>query len=319
VLGTAVTVACIVLTQQQVKYWRTDRTLFEHALSVTGNNPVAHYNLGVDFGEAGDLKSAKEHFQAVLKYEPAAYYNLGHIASLEGRDNDAIELYRATIRLKPWHPLAHLCLGMTLWKQGQRTEAIQEYEQAVQLGPDQFAAHYDLGVAYYAEGRIEDGQKQFAEAFRINPNSTEARERLAESPAKLLESGLIFVSQRKPKEAAAAFENAVKVNPDWPEALNNLAWLRATCWASEIRDGSEAVRLAERAHKIVGDKVPGFLGTLAAAYAEAGRFDDAVKTAGRAKDLAAANGQKEIAERNAQLLTLYRSGQPYHEMSPTPR
>jgi tetratricopeptide (TPR) repeat protein len=121
------------------------------------------------------------------------------------------------------------------------------------------------------------------------------------------------VFQQKPKDAAAAFEQALKLNPDWPEALNDLAWLKATCWDSEVRDGAEAVRLAERACKIAGDKVPGFLGTLAAAYAESGRFDDAVKTAERAKDLAAASGQKDIAERNLKLLALYRAGKPYHE------
>ena len=92
-----------------------------------------------------------------------------------------------------------------------------------------------------------------------------------------------------------------------------MAWLRATHPDPKYRNAAAAVELSERACRLTEQQEPLFIGTLAAAYAEAGRFEDAVKTAERAKALAAATGQKELVEKNRQLLELYRAGRPYHE------
>jgi protein O-mannosyl-transferase len=97
------------------------------------------------------------------------------------------------------------------------------------------------------------------------------------------------------------------------ELLNNLAWLRATCPGSASRKGAEAVLLAETACQLTSYERPVLIGTLAAAYAEAGRFADAVKTAEKARVLARAMGQETVAETNAKLEELYRVGRAYVE------
>src|SRR5207249_783967 len=100
---------------------------------------------------------------------------------------------------------------------------------------------------------------------------------------------------------------------DFPSVLNNLAWLLATAPQPGVRNGQEAVRLAWRASALALHLRPRPLGTLAAAYAEAGRFSDAVATAYKAVGLAFRSGERELAERNRQLLELYRSGKKYRE------
>ena len=115
------------------------------------------------------------------------------------------------------------------------------------------------------------------------------------------------------KEAAANYEQAVKLSPDWPIALNDLAWIRATAPQAELRDGAEAVRLAERACELTGGKEARFFGTLDAATAEAGRFAEAITTAEKARDLALAAGDKAIAAAAEQRLTLYRKQQPFRQ------
>jgi tetratricopeptide (TPR) repeat protein len=105
--------------------------------------------------------------------------------------------------------------------------------------------------------------------------------------------------------------------PDLVPALNNLAWVLATDREAMNRNGAEAVRLAERACTLTDRQIPVLVGTLAAAYAEAGRFKEAIETAQQARALAQAAGQPEVAERNRQLLALYQSGQAFHEL-PTP-
>ncbi|MEK7781758.1 MAG: glycosyltransferase family 39 protein [Verrucomicrobiota bacterium] len=114
-------------------------------------------------------------------------------------------------------------------------------------------------------------------------------------------------------EAISLYRKALVQAPDDILVLNNLAWLLAVNADSRLRDGPAAVHLALRASALDTSQQPIILGTLAAAYAEAGRFPEAVVTAQKAIDLATAAGLNEIAARNIQLQELYRAGQPYHE------
>jgi len=77
--------------------------------------------------------------------------------------------------------------------------------------------------------------------------------------------------------------------------LNDLAWIRATAPDSRLRNGAEAVKLAEQACKLTEFKDPQLIGTLAAAYAEAGQFEQAVENGERAKELALATGQSDVS------------------------
>jgi hypothetical protein len=111
-------------------------------------------------------------------------------------------------------------------------------------------------------------------------------------------------------EAIAHYTQALRLDPASSEALNNLAWIRAANPDAQFRDSAEAVRLAEHACRVTDYKEPMMVGTLAAAYAEAGRFDEAVATAQKAAQLASASGQKELAEKNLKLVQLFKDRQP---------
>ena len=114
-------------------------------------------------------------------------------------------------------------------------------------------------------------------------------------------------------EAITHYQKALQIKPDSPGVLNNLAWLLATCPDAHLRDGVQAVKYAERACELTHYGVAPLVGTLAAAYAEAGRYDDAIAAAQKACALAAAAGEQELLEKNQKLLALYRAHQPYHE------
>ena len=122
----------------------------------------------------------------------------------------------------------------------------------------------------------------------------------------LLQSGQV-------DEAIIHFQKALQIHPDSADVLNLLAWLLATSPDAHIRDGVQAVQYAERACELTRYSVTPLVGTLAAAYAEAGRYDDAVAAAQKACALAAASGEPELLKRNQALLELYRARQPYHE------
>jgi tetratricopeptide (TPR) repeat protein len=118
--------------------------------------------------------------------------------------------------------------------------------------------------------------------------------------------------------AIAHYQLALSRQPEAPDVMNNLAWLLATCPDAKVRDGRRAVALAGRACTLTQFKTTRFMGTLAAAQAEAGRFDDAIATAQKACDLAAAHGETELLQRNQELLAWYKKHQPWHEPGGAP-
>jgi spermidine synthase len=109
------------------------------------------------------------------------------------------------------------------------------------------------------------------------------------------------------------WEQALRNKPDYAEAGNNLAWLLATLARTDGGDPVRAVTLAERACKLTNNRVAAYLDTLASAYAAAGRFEDAITTAGKAIDLARSTGQPQLVEEIQSRLQLYRNGQAHHQ------
>jgi protein O-mannosyl-transferase len=216
---------------------------------------------------------------------------------------DSETLHRHTLAVTTNNPLTHLNLGSALAEQGEFDEAAGQFSAAVHIKPSYAAAQSNWGFVLSLQGKFDQAIAHYRAALQINP-------RLARTHY-LLGSALTRLGQRD--QALAEYRSALEINPDAPPALNDLAWALATAADAPNRSGAEAVALAERACRLTGFQQPLFIGTLAAAYAEAGRFDDAVNTAEKARDLALAAGQKDLSERNAQLLELYRAQKPYHE------
>jgi tetratricopeptide (TPR) repeat protein len=125
--------------------------------------------------------------------------------------------------------------------------------------------------------------------------------------------GLVLDRQGQANQAIDHYRQALEIDPDFYGALNNLAWLLATCSQASVRNGAEAVALARRACDLTQERTTVYIGTLAAAYAEAGNFPEAISTAERALRCARLRGQEELATRNAELLEIYRAGKPYRE------
>ncbi len=138
---------------------------------------------------------------------------------------------------------------------------------------------------------------------QIDPEFAEAQNNIAYG----------LVRQGDVAGAIASYHRALKTHPNMPDLLNNLAFLRATCTDGSQRNGPEAVQLAARACQLTHYRVPLFVGTLGAAYAEAGWFDDAIWMAQKACALASESGEQDLLKKNQELLELYRAHQPYHE------
>jgi protein O-mannosyl-transferase len=176
------------------------------------------------------------------------------------------------------------------------------FERAVAVTTRNYLAHHDLGEALEKQGRLDDAKSHLVAALEIRPDLPQAH----------YELGLVLFRQGHTGEAIAHYREALRLRPGWEGPLNNLAWLLATHRSAEFRNGPEAVALAERVCQLTGGTNVAMLDTLAAAYAEAGRFPEAVSTGQKACDLAAAAGRKTQADSFQRRLELYRSGHAYH-------
>ena len=297
------------LTWQQTGIYRNLEVLWRDTLAKNPDCWLAHDNLGVYLYHEGHLVEAIEHYRKAIQLNPERYdswYGLGAALADQGRLDEAIEDYRQAIQLNPDYAPALNNLGNALVAKGQLDEAIASYRRAVQLDPKFSWALNNLGVALAARGKFDEAIQSYQKAIQINPRHA----------GSYLNLGLTLGQLGRTREAIAQYREALKLDPDLSTALNNLAWALATSSDDQLRNGAEAVRLAERACELTHNAQPWFVGTLAAAYAEAGRFPEAVATAEKAEQLAVNAGQAAVAAKTGQLLELYRAGKPYHEPAP---
>jgi len=232
-----------------------------------------------------------------------AQNNLGVLLKSQGRTEEAMEHYRKAVQISPNYFESLNNLGVTLADTGRFDEAIENYHKAIQINPIYSEAMINLGDALAVKGRFDEAIDNYYKAIQIKPNS----------PGALNNLGFALAAKGRFKEAVESYREAIRIKPDKSETLNNLAWALATSPDDQLRDGVEAVRLAERACELTHYSVPSFIGTLAAAYAEARRFPEAVAMAEKAEKLATDTGQTAVAAKNRQLLELYRADKPYYE------
>jgi Flp pilus assembly protein TadD len=213
---------------------------------------------------------------------------------------DIETLWRTTIAANPQSTLAHNNLGVLLLRRESLFDAIYYLERATKLDPLNPEAHNNLGSALQKLGRREPAIAEFRKATELLPNIATYHANLASA---LTEAG-------RPSEAIAQYELAAQAAPSDAFIANNLAWLLATAEAPTPKDAARAVELAERAVALSKDN-PVNTGTLAAAYASAGRFNEAIAQAEKARELATRRGLNDVANLLDEMLASYRAGRRF--------
>ena len=299
----AVLSALMICTWVQVGYWRDSASLFAHTLQVTRNNALAHNSLGIALLAQGKVDQAINHCEEALRLQPnypKAHYNLGNALFSRGEVNQALAHYEEALQLQPNYAKAHNSLGFALLSQGKVDQAVAHFEKALSIEPNSPMVHNNLGLALLSQGKADQAVAHFEKALSIRPNSPEVHNNL----------GLVLLSQNKEDQAILHFQEAIRLNPNYPEALDGLARLLATARNQKIRDGATAVQMAERANQLTGYGQPEMLDTLAAAYAEAGRFPEAIQASQKALDLAYSADMSELAKDIESRMRLYQAGRP---------
>jgi tetratricopeptide (TPR) repeat protein len=347
-LGLSVALCGILLVSLGFLTWRQTaeyRNLFALYTATLQKNPgcwMAHYNLGIVLSEQREAEQAIDHYRRAVDLRPdyaEAHYNLGRLLVEQGQLDDAIAHYEKAVAINPADAEAQNNLGVTLFGIGRADEAIAHYRKALEIQPDYAEASCNLASALIAKGDFDGAIARYTACLAAIPDQEEARYNLASALLrkgrideaiiqyqKVLEThpdsadahanlGSALLAKRRVRDAITEYTKALQIAPENLAALSNLAWLLATSADPSVRNGSEAVRLAESADSASSrsDQHPTILRILAAAYAEAGRFAEAKETAQHALEAANIQGDTTLADALQGELALYDLGLPYHK------
>jgi Flp pilus assembly protein TadD len=220
---------------------------------------------------------------------------------------DSETLFSHALAVTRNNDVAENNLGIVLLQKGQLDEAISKLEAAIDLRPENGPAHDNLAKALLQKGRFAEAMVHYRKFLEIEPGNVEARNIL----------GTALIQQGHVREAIEQWQNALRIDPENGNAASNLAWVFATCPETSSRDGARAVELGQKALRISGGKIPMIFRVLAAAYAENGRFSQAIETAQRGADLANSQGNLGLAADLRSNITLYQASTPLRDASMT--
>jgi tetratricopeptide (TPR) repeat protein len=330
------------LTWRQAAVYHDVITLYTATLARNPGCWMAHYNLGIVLRDQGETDQAITHYRQAVALRPSyaeAHYNLGRLLVQKGQLNDAIAHYEKALEINPADAEAHNNLGVTLFGSGRVDDAIAHYQKAVTIQPDyadascnlanallskddldgaivrysaclalsphQAEAQYNLASALLRMGRTDEAIAHYQKVLELRPESADARANLASA----------FLAKGRVRDAIVEYRNALRISPENVAAQSNLAWLLATSSDASLRNGSEAVLLAERAESESSrsENRSIVLRILAATYAETGRFAEAKKTAQQALQAAEIEGNSALINALRDEIALYDLALPYHK------
>ena len=347
VCGGVLVVLLGTLSWRQSRMYTDLETLWATTIARNPGSFIARANLSATLIEQGRIDEALPHAQAALALEPEgpdhalARINLGNALLQKGRIDEATGHFRAAVGALPDSADARNNLGFALFRTGRLDEAVAQLEQALKLEPGHANAHYNLAHAWVERGRPDIAAEHYRQALTGGPADAETHNDLgtallladrSEAAAIHFEqalarrpdlaeahANLAFLRLRagRAREALDHYQAALRVQPDNVRTLSGLAWLLATCADATIRDGARAVELAQQARALSDGEDVVTLHALAAAYAEGGRFDEAVAVARRALQLAGSHAPALVEMLGVQL-KCYETGAPFRESAAVP-
>lgn len=217
--------------------------------------------------------------------------------------SDNVSFWEDCVKKSPHKSRQHYNLGVVLARRGNYDAAIEHYRKALKIKPDNVEAYYNLGNALARKGNAKAAIHKYLKTLQLNPAHFKSYYNIAR----------IMSNQGKTGESIRNYQKALIINSEMTETLYNLSWIYATSENRKYRNGEKAVKLAEKLCMLTGYQQPLAMDALAAAYAESGRFDEAIAAAKKALTLALKLGPKELAIGLQKRLKLYQIEQPYRQ------
>jgi len=219
----------------------------------------------------------------------------------DGENDHALEIWKQAESVDPNDARIQNGLGLSFYIHGDYQESFKHLRQAIRINPLFVESHLNLGKFLLQQDHPAEALPELETAATLRPRLASAQEALAND----------YGAVGNSTEALTHLRKALDIDPKSVSALSAAAWLLATTPDADIRNGVEAVALAERANDLMSESDPEVLDTLAASYAETGQFTKAITTANRGLDLAVAKKNHPLAAAIRSRLVLYAAKSPF--------
>ncbi|MBN1851559.1 MAG: tetratricopeptide repeat protein [Pirellulales bacterium] len=250
--------------------------------------------------ESGQEEESQADFELAVQQDPTcwkAIHNRGVSYAQIGMYREAFDDFCRTLELRPNHAKAYSNRGALYEQSGNLTSAIDDYRRAIELDPTLAFAHAGCGRASHHLRQYDVALAELDEAIRLAPENATFYKSRAD----------LHADTGNYRAALEDYGRAVERNPLLAEAFRNGAWLLATCPDARFRSEENALESAEKAMELTCEDRHLYLDTLAAAQANAGRFDEAVQTAEMAIEEAPDSYRSYYEARHA----IYQQGKPF--------
>jgi tetratricopeptide (TPR) repeat protein len=240
-------------------------------------------------------------FFSVSRCATEEEFNKG-VEALENHDYDqAIRRFTKVVKNDPKNADAWNSRGFAYQQKKEFDKAIGDFNQAVRWDPKHALAFNNRGNAYLEKKDFRKALADYSQAIRLEPKDIEY----------FNNRGICYRKMGQYQKAIADHQKTIRLNPKHPIGYNGLAWLWSVSPKKEVRNGTKAVEYAKKACELSDWKNPFYLDTLAAAYAEAGNFKEAVKFQEKALNF------QEFVDRFGKAarirVKLYKAKKPYRE------
>jgi tetratricopeptide (TPR) repeat protein len=280
---------------------------YRKVIEIKPEDAEAHLNLGNALATEGQVEEGMAQYRQALAFNPNnayACYGLGVASGAKEDWGGAIVQLRKALEIKPDFAEARRSLGKALLRQGDFDGALACLRHGANATAGSAAGWSELGDGFLRENNLEEAIACYRQELKTNPRSAEACANL----------GLACFQKGAAKEAVDAWQQSLSIKPEQPNVENNLAWVLATSVDGSLRNGAKAVVLAEGANQTSGGSNEFVLHTLAAAYAETGRYGEALTTSRRARELAAAQKNDDLSAKLEKEIKLYQAGTPMRDV-----
>jgi tetratricopeptide (TPR) repeat protein len=233
IIGLSVLSGTILLfpARAQIETWQDSVTLFQHALTVTKDNPIARFNIGAHYLGRNDCSKAVPHFQEAIEMKKdfaLAFHCLGVCDSRAGNAAGALHYYGQAIAIEPRSKMPRIERGLMLMQQGRLDEAEEDFRQVLRMDPAHEAAHNNMGMLLIRQGKHGEAEARFSDALRVNPRNAEAHNNL----------GIVCTAQGRTEDAIASFLKARELMPGNAAIETNLRIAREKRQKDTLGKGS---------------------------------------------------------------------------------
>jgi len=279
---------------------------FCDAMSPTNLLALQYAERGFHSASKGYYDDAISNYVEAIKLNPndtASYINLGHIYLKKGDCNSAITNFTIALALSPQSTSGYNERGIAYSKLMLFDQAVADFTRAIEIAPGNIRAIYNRGLGYISKKEYGRAIGDFTDGLKLDRTNKMI----------INSRGIAYMKLKRWDSAVQDFKTVLALDESDSEANNNMAWLLSTCPDDAYRNGRKAVFFSNKACEMAHWNKWYYLGTLAAAYAEAGDYDQAIKFQKQAMDLQGLKTDQQPEEQKK--LELYQQHKPFRDNS----